>query len=165
MTKRIFKEITTILRQVYDAHKNHIVYDDCPVYPSIVHHINSLFFIENPRYDPDIFLTASGYDEYACHLSNKDIRTQLQHNLTTLIRVLGSLIKSPERMYIHLSLLTPEDGVVFLGYVNESTGEHEPCSNYDDDCEGKCLTWLEGREEVIVVRWFGCKFYFQVFAR
>jgi hypothetical protein len=148
---------------VYDAYEEHIVYDDCPVYHSVVHHINSIFFNENSNYDPDKFLAGSGYDEYTSKLSNKDPRTQLQHTLTVLVRALCSLFKSPERMCIPLSLLTPSDGVIFLGYIDEAKGEHEPCSDYDGECKGECLTWLEDREEVITVRWFGCKFYFQVF--
>jgi hypothetical protein len=163
--RRYLNEITTILRQVYDAYEEHIVYDDCPVYHSVVHHINSIFFNENPNYDPDKFLAGSGYDEYTSKLSNKDPRTQLQHTLTVLVRALGSLVRSPERMYVMLSLLTKDDGVIFLGYVNEATDEHEPCSDYNGDCKGECLTWLEERDEVITVRWFGCKFYFQVFIK
>ena len=162
---RYCNEIATVLRHIFDAYSEHIVYDDCPVYHSVVHHINSIFFSENLRYDPDKFLAASGYDDYAIQIATKEPRTQLQHTLTTLVRSLGSLVRSPERMCVPLSLLTPDDGVIFLGYIDEASNQHEPCSNNDGECNGECLTWLEGREEVITVLWFGCKFYFQVFGR
>jgi hypothetical protein len=164
--RRYLNEIATSLRQVYDAYEEHIVYDDCPVYHAVVHHINSIFFNENPNYDPDKFLAASGYDEYTSKLSNKDPRTQLQHTLTVLVRALGSLVRSPERMYVPLQvLLEPSDGVIFLGYLDEATGKHEPCQSNSDDCNGECISWVEEKENVITVRWFGCKFYFQVWAK
>jgi hypothetical protein len=167
LSKRYLSEIEMMLRKVLEAYENHIIYDDCPVYPSVVHHLNSFFWLDNPNYDPDKFLQASGYDEYASKITNKDPREQLEYTVTVLVRSLHSLVKSPERMYIPLSLLTSDDGVIFLGYIDEATNQHEPCSNYDydEDCNGECLAWLEEKEEVIVVRSFGCKFFFQVFSR
>jgi hypothetical protein len=158
-------EIATVLHHIFDAYSEHIVYDDCPVYPTVVHHINSIFFNENPNFNFDQFFAASGYDEYAAMMNNKDFKVALQHTLTTLVRALGSLIRSPERIYLTLScMLTPADKVIALGFVDEASGCHEPCNEYDEDCSGQCLKWLEERDEVIVIRWFGCKFYFQVFS-
>jgi hypothetical protein len=164
LTRRYFNEIALMLKHTFQSHENHIVYDECPVYPTIVHHINSFFWHDNPNYDTDRFLQASGYDEYAAKIANKDPRGQLEHTLTVLVRALHSLVKSPERMCVPLSLLTPNDGVIFLGYIDEAANQHEPCSNYYD-CNGECLAWLEEKDDVIVVRSFGCKFYFQVFSR
>ena len=164
LTRRYFNEITTMLRQTFQSYENHIIYDECPVYPTVVHHFNSFFWHDNPHYDVDRFLQASGYDGYASKIGNKVPRGWLYHTLTVFFRALHSLVKSPERMSVPLSLLTPDDGVIFLGYIDEAANQHEPCTNYDEDCNGECLAWLEEKEEVIVVRSFGCKFYFQVFS-
>jgi hypothetical protein len=163
LSRRYYNEIATMLRQTLEAYENHIIYGECPVYPTVVHHLNSFFWHDNPNYDTDRFLQASGYDEYASRIANKNPREQLRYTLTTLVRTLHSLVKSPERICELLSLLNCDDGVVLLGYIDESSGQHEPCSNYDSECSGECLARLGEEDDVIVVLSFGCKFYFQVF--
>jgi hypothetical protein len=164
LTKRYFNEITTMLRQTYEAYENHIIHGECPVYPTIVHHLNSFFWHDNPNHDTDRFLQASGYDEYAAKIANKDPRQQLEHDLTVLVRTLRSLGLSPQRIYSALAcLLQPSDGVVAWGYWDEASGFHEPClSDNEEGCTGKCLSKVDNDKSIIIARSFGTKFYFIV---
>jgi hypothetical protein len=153
-----------MLRQTFEAHESHIIYGECPVYPTVVHHLNSFFWHDNPNYDTDRFLEASGYNKYVEKIAAKDERKQLEYNLTLLVRSLQSLIRSPKRIYSALAcLLQPSDGVVVYGYWDEASGFHEPCLADDEEgCTGKCLIKVGEDENTIIVRSFGTKFYFVV---
>jgi len=167
LTKRYFNEIATMLRQTFQSHENHIIHGECPVYPTIVHHLNSFFWHDNPNYDTDRFLQASGYDEYTAKIANKDKRKQLEHDLTVLVRILRSLNLSPERIYSALArLLLPSDGVVVYGYWDEASGFHEPClADNEEGCFGECLIKVGEDKNTIIVRSFGTKFYFIVVSK
>ena len=167
LSRRYYNEIATILRQTFQSHENHIVYGECPVYPAVVHHLNSFFWHDNPNYDTDRFLEASGYSRYSEEIANKNQRKQLEYNLTLLVRSLRSLGMSPERIYNTLAcLLQPSDGVVAYGYWDEASGFHEPCLAYNEEgCFGECLIKVGEDKNTIIVRSFGTKFYFIVVSK